>query len=176
MLYVLLLWCPFLIVKFVERRPITSLGFHWHSPLRVMLWGLGAFALSSILLLVATWYGVSFRGERLESATPLISNWSLEILQQLAWIGFPEEIANRGYVLTRLKEAWGAAPALLISALLFGVAHLALGGVPKAIQAGLAGFVYGWALLKTDSVYTSAMAHILQNLLGAAIARAVLSR
>ena len=173
--YVLLLWCPLVIVKLVERRPIASLGFRLGSPLQIILWGLGAFVFGAILLTIEIWYRVSFRGESLESASPLVSNWPLEILSQLLWIGFPEEITNRGYLLTRLRESWGTIPALLVSALLFGMVHLALGDLPRAIQAGLTGLIYGWAFLKTESVYAPTLAHILQNLFGTAIARTVLS-
>jgi membrane protease YdiL (CAAX protease family) len=173
--YVLLLWCPLLIVKFVERRPITSLGLQFSSPSRVILWGLVAFVLASISLVGEIGYRVYVRGENLLLATPTVSKWPLEILQQLLWIGFPEEIVNRGYLLTRLRESWGTTPALLISAVLFGVAHLALGDLPKAIQAGLTGLIFGWVFLKTESVYTSSLAHILQNLFGTAIVRVILS-
>jgi len=174
--YVLLLWCPLLIVKFIERRPIASLGLQLSSPLRVVLWGLGAFVLVSIAFVAEVGYRVSFRGEALVSATPLVSNWPFEILQQLLWIGFPEEIVNRGYLLTRLKESWGTIPALFVSAFLFGLGHLALGDLPRAIQAGLTGLILGWAFLKTESVYAPTLAHILQNLFSTAIARFVLSR
>jgi len=174
--YVLLLWCPLLIVKFVEHRPMASLGLQFSSPLQVILWGLVAFVLSTLLLMGEIGYRIYFRGEDPLLATPIVSNWLLEILQQFLWIGFPEEIVNRGYLLTRLKESWGSTPALLISAVLFGVGHLALGDLPKAIQAGLTGLLYGWAFLKTESVYTSSLAHILQNLLGSTVVRVVLSR
>lgn len=173
--YLLLSWCPLLIVKFIERRPIASLGFRLKSPLRVILWGLGAFILTTTLLTAEIWFRVSFRGESLESATPLISNWIFEILLQFLLIGLPEEIVNRGYLLRRLKESWGTLPALFVSSFLFGIVHLALGDLPRAIQAWLSGLVFGLAFLKTDSVYAPAIAHILLNLFGFAIIRAVLS-
>ena len=62
-------------------------------------------------------------------------------------------------------------PALFVSTFLFGLGHLALGDLPRAIQAGLSGLVYGWVFLKTESVYAPALAHILQNLFGTVIAR-----
>ena len=173
--YVLLLWCPLLIVKFVERRPIASLGLQLGSPLRAVLWGIGAFALVRILDIAEIMYRVSFLRETLESATPLVSNWLFEILQQLLWIGFPEEIVHRGYLLTRLRESWGTTVALFLSAFLFGIGHLALADLPRAIYAGLVGLVFGLAFLKTESVYASTLAHITGNLFGNVIARFILS-
>jgi membrane protease YdiL (CAAX protease family) len=174
--YVLLSWCPLLIVKFVERRPMASLGLQFSSPLQVILWGLVAFVLSTLLLMGEIGYRIHFRGEDLLLATPIVSNWLLEILQQFLWIGFPEEIVHRGYLLTRLKESWGSTPALFVSAALFGVGHLALEDLPTAIQAGLAGLIFGWVFLKTKSVYTSSLAHILGNLFGGTVVRIILSR
>lgn len=173
--YLLLLWSPLLIVKFVERRPITSLGFRLKSPLKVILWGLGAFILTTTLLTVEIWFRVSFQGESLESATPPVSNWVFEILLQFLLVGLPEEIANRGYLLYRLRESWGTLPALFVSSFLFGIGHLALGDLPRAIQAWLSGLVYGLAILRTDSVYAPTIAHMLLNLFGTAIVRAILS-
>ena len=173
--YVLLLWCPQLIVKFVEHRPIGSLGFRVGSLAQIIPWGLGAFVLIVVFLIIETWFRVTFHGEPLEPTTPLVSKLPIEILEQLLWIGLPEEIAHRGYFLTRLRESWGTLPALVISAFLFGVGHLALGDLPRAIQAGVSGLVYGTVLLKTDSVFAPAVVHILINLFGRAIVRVVLS-
>jgi membrane protease YdiL (CAAX protease family) len=173
--YVLLLWCPPLIVKFIEHRPIGSLGFRVGSLAQVIPWGLGAFVLMVAFLTIETWFRVTFHGESLEPTTPLVSKLPIEILEQLVWIGLPEEIAHRGYFLTRLRESWGTLPALVISAFLFGVGHLALGDLPRAIQAGVSGLVYGTVLLETDSVFVPAVVHILINLFGGTIVRVVLS-
>ena len=173
--YVLLLWCPLPIVRFIEHRPIGSLGFREGSLPQIIPWGLGAFVLIVVFLTVETWFRISLHGEPLEPATLVVSDLLIEILEQLLWIGFPEEIAHRGYFLARLSESWGAPPALFISAFLFGVGHLALGDPPRAIQAGVSGLVYGILFLKTDSVFAPAIVHILINLFGGAIVHVVLS-
>ncbi len=173
--YVLLSWSPFLIVKYIERRPITSLGLGINSPLQTVLWGFGAFILVCIFFVIEAWYKINFGGKLLGSvAQPIYSFW-IELLSQLMLIGLPEELANRGYLLTRLRESWGALPALLISSALFGAGHLTTGDVPRAIQAGLSGLVYGLAFIRTGSIYASVLAHILQNLLSSSVAKAILS-
>jgi membrane protease YdiL (CAAX protease family) len=173
--YVLLLWCPLPVVKFVEHRPIGSLGLRKVSLPQIIPWGLGAFLLIVVFLTVEAWFRISFHGERLKPATLVVSILLIEILEQLLWIGFPEEVAHRGYFLSRLRESWGTLPALFISAFLFGVGHLALGDLPRAIQAGVSGLVYGIVFLKTDSVLAPAIVHILINLFGGAIVHMVLS-
>jgi membrane protease YdiL (CAAX protease family) len=173
--YVLLLWCPLPIVKFIEHRPIGSLGFREGSLPQIIPWGLGASVLVVVFLTVETWFRISFHGETLEPATLLVPNLMSEILEQFLWIGFPEEIAHRGYFLTRLRESWGTPSALFISAFLFGVGHLALGDLPRAIQAGASGLVYGIIFVETGSVFAPAIVHILINLFGGAIVHVVLS-
>lgn len=173
--YLVLIWSPFLIVKFIERRPIASLGLRLNSPLRIALWGVGAFILISMFFILETWYRVSFLQEALVSAAPIPSNWLKAIALQLLLVGLPEEIYTRGYLLTRLRESWGTWPALLISSLLFGAIHLGMGDPTRAIQAGLSGLVFGWAFLATESVYAPALAHILGNLFGTTVVRVVLS-
>jgi membrane protease YdiL (CAAX protease family) len=173
--YVLLIWSPFLIVKYIERRPITSLGLRLGSPLRTVLWGVAAFILASMFFVIEAWYKVNFGGKLLGSvAQPIYSLW-IELLSQLMLIGLPEELASRGYLFTRLKESWGALPALLISSALFGAGHLTTGDVPRAIQAGLSGFVYGLAFLRTGSIFAPVLAHIMQNLFSSSVARVILS-
>jgi membrane protease YdiL (CAAX protease family) len=173
--YVLLLWSPLPIVRFIEHRPIDSLGFQRILLRQIIPWGPGAFVLIVVFLTVETWFRVSFHGEPLEPATLVVSDLLIEVLEQLLWIGFPEEIAHRGYFLTRLRESWGTFPALFISAFLFGVGHLALGDLPRAVQAGVSGLVYGTVFLKTDSVFAPAIVHVLINLFGGAIVHVVLS-
>jgi membrane protease YdiL (CAAX protease family) len=173
--YVLLIWSPFLIVKYIERRPITSLGLGINSPLRTVLWAIGAFILVSMFFVIEAWYKINFGGKLLGSvAQPIYSLW-IELLSQLMLIGLPEELASRGYLFTRLRESWGDVPALLISSALFGAGHLTTGDVPRAIQAGLSGFVYGLAFLRTGGVYAPALSHIMQNLFSSSVARIILS-
>jgi membrane protease YdiL (CAAX protease family) len=173
--YVLLVWSPLLIVKYIERRPITSLGLGMNSPLRTLLWGVGAFILVSMFFVIEVWYKVNFGGKLLGSvAQPIYSLW-IELISQLMLIGLPEELASRGYLLTRLRESWGALPALVISSALFGAGHLTMGDVPRAIQAGLSGFVYGLAFIRTRGIYAPMLSHILQNLFSSSVARIILS-
>ncbi len=173
--YVLLVWSPFLIVKYIEQRPITSLGLGMNSPLRTLLWGIIAFILASMFFVIEAWYKVNFGGKLLGSvAQPIYSLW-IELLSQLMLIGLPEELASRGYLFTRLRESWGDLPALVISSALFGAGHLTTGDVPRAIQAGLSGLVYGLAFIRTRGIYAPVLSHIMQNLFSSSVARIILS-
>lgn len=64
------------------------------------------------------------------------------MLANLFFVSLAEEALFRGYIQRRLGQFTGGLPALLITALLFGLAHLQ-SGMLMVIFAGLAGFVYG---------------------------------
>ena len=77
-----------------------------------------------------------------------------------------EELLFRGYPMRVLKDALGAWPAVLITAVLFGVAHAGnLGAVdPLALAVvALAGAFLGWIVLVTGSLYAGIAAHLAWN-------------
>ncbi|WP_324020704.1 CPBP family intramembrane metalloprotease [Pantoea sp. JZ29] len=63
-------------------------------------------------------------------------------LANLFFVSLAEEAFFRGYLQQRLRQKWGGVIALLVTALLFGLAH-ASGGVLLMIFAALAGLIYG---------------------------------
>jgi membrane protease YdiL (CAAX protease family) len=74
--------------------------------------------------------------------------------------GVAEELFFRGYAQTRLAQRWGATASVVVSAALFGVAHL---DPIHSTFAFLAGLFLGWASLRTGSVRVTAVAHVLNN-------------
>lgn len=74
-----------------------------------------------------------------------------------------EEVVFRGAILGRLlklfgtKKAWGA---IVISALIFGLAHGNLAQSPHAFALGI---LFGWLYYRTDSLIPSAIMHVLNN-------------
>ncbi len=77
-----------------------------------------------------------------------------------------EELLFRGYPMRVLQDALGAWPAVLITAVLFGVAHAGnLGTIdPLALAVvTLAGAFLGWIVLVTGSLYAGIAAHLAWN-------------
>ena len=103
--YLVLLWSPFLIIKLIEHRSLTSLGFRYVPILRVALWTTYSFFLVVLPMTLEAWCRVKLFGCDLDSAAPIPSSLSKEIILQFLLIGLPEEVYNRGYLLTRLGEA-----------------------------------------------------------------------
>lgn len=75
-----------------------------------------------------------------------------------------EEIALRGIVYTRVEKTTNAAAAIVISSLLFGVMHIAAGGIVLVIGAMLMGTVFGLVFYKTNSLFICFIAHSAANL------------
>ncbi|MDE6606206.1 MAG: CPBP family intramembrane metalloprotease [Lachnospiraceae bacterium] len=75
-----------------------------------------------------------------------------------------EEIALRGIVYTRVEKTTNAAAAIMISSLLFGVMHIAAGGIVLVIGAMFMGAVFGLIFYKTDSLFICFIAHSAANL------------
>lgn len=85
------------------------------------------------------------------------------VLANLFFISLAEEALFRGYLQQRLREALGGMPALLLSALLFGLAH-APGGVLLVIFATLAGGLYGLAWHWSGRLWLATLLHFALNL------------
>ena len=76
-----------------------------------------------------------------------------------------EELFFRGFVLSGLRRL-GVAPALLVSALLFGLAH---SSIYRLLPTAFLGLLFGYAVWRTRSVACSITAHAINNGLMAAM-------
>lgn len=94
-------------------------------------------------------------------------------LSQLLVVALPEEILFRGYVQTRLTDAWptthnvrGARlsiPAWLIQALLFALLHVIANPEPQRLAVFFPGLLFGWARGRTGNVGASVWLHAMSN-------------
>ena len=71
-----------------------------------------------------------------------------------------EELLFRGILLRRAERAAGTLPAVLISALLFGLYH---GNLSQGITAAAAGLALGYAYVRTDALLVSVVMHTAVN-------------
>lgn len=72
---------------------------------------------------------------------------------------FVEEILFRGYLLTALHRTLPAAPAQIVCAAAFGLAH----GLEYALPVGLLGWWFGWLRLRHGALLPAIAAHLLHN-------------
>ncbi|MBX4197563.1 CPBP family intramembrane metalloprotease [Candidatus Saccharibacteria bacterium] len=125
-------------------------------------------------------------------ASLLVNNLSPELVNQKQNIGFNnirnstenvlafvslvilpplgEEILVRGYLYSGLRRVWKFMPALVVTSLFFGVAHLEFGtGTPLVWAAAIDTFLLSVVLVylreKTGALYASMLVHMLNNLI-----------
>jgi membrane protease YdiL (CAAX protease family) len=95
----------------------------------------------------------------------LLAFISLVILPPLG-----EEILVRGYLYSGLRRVWRFVPALVVTSLFFGAAHLEFGsGTPLVWAAAIDTFLLSVVLVylreKTGALYAGMLVHMLNNLL-----------
>jgi membrane protease YdiL (CAAX protease family) len=81
-----------------------------------------------------------------------------------------EETLVRGYLYSGLRKVWRFWPALLVTSLVFGAAHLQLGGgTPLVWAAAIDTFLLSIVLVflreKTGAIYAGILVHMLNNLI-----------
>ena len=86
---------------------------------------------------------------------------ALEIFALCAVIPLVEELLYRGIVYGRLRRWLGAAPAMLLSALIFGLIHMNLA---QFIYASLFGLILAFFVDRTGSILGAFAAHMAANL------------
>jgi len=148
---------PFLIVYLVEKKDARSLG------LTIRREKAGTYALYAIvgLVLPAAIVGVD-------------RSLILEFVEQIVYIGVAEEVFFRGYITSRLCQWLGALKGLLVSGLIFGLAHIVsrvsqygldylLHDALLGLQTFLGGLLLGYIYLKAKSIVPGAILHIAMN-------------
>lgn len=71
-----------------------------------------------------------------------------------------EELLFRGFIFGTVKERYGKIPAVIISALLFGIYHMSL---PRFFTTGTIGFVQGCVLASGGSIFLTMLMHGINN-------------
>jgi membrane protease YdiL (CAAX protease family) len=160
----------------VRRAGVASLGLR---PLR------GRRVVGSVFLLTVLWSGVqlsvtmpianhvSGQKQDLDAFADLQGNVGLlVVLLVVGWVlgAFIEEVAYRGYLLTRLRDALGhgragAVLAVVLSSALFGIAHTEQGLVGVAVVT-LDGIFFCALRYRFQTVWAAVLAHGFNNSLG----------
>jgi membrane protease YdiL (CAAX protease family) len=103
-----------------------------------------------------------------------------DVMGHLLVIALPEEAFYRGYLQTRLDDAWGrhwrllgarVGPALLVSSALFALGHVATRLHPNRLAVFFPSLLFGWLRARTGAVGPVVLLHALCNLFTAYLAR-----
>lgn len=145
------------LLPFILLAVLPTLMFK-PSPYHPRIWQWLLLAASVPVLL---WVAVLLGGLRLE---PHFPDWLVSfMLANLFFVSLAEEALFRGYLQQRLAGWLGHLPALLIVAVVFGLAHIA-GGMLLVVFATLAGIIYGLAWMWSGRVWVSTLFHFGLNM------------
>lgn len=76
-----------------------------------------------------------------------------------------EEIFFRGFILEKIDSRYGNIPAIVISSVLFGIAHLSYGNIYPAIMIIFIGALLAVLVIKTKNLTAAIIAHVLFNVI-----------
>jgi membrane protease YdiL (CAAX protease family) len=93
----------------------------------------------------------------------LLANPAATFLAVVVVAPLTEEFFFRGLLLTGFERRYGGSAAIVLTTVLFSVAHLNPVQLPATL---FLGFYLGWLTLRTRSVWPAVIAHAANNLLG----------
>jgi len=157
-----------LFVRFVEKRPLTSIGIGTSKALKTLGWGF----VTGLLCLVAggiVGFLTHFNGGETGKILSRLPLWLLFVIVIRA--GIVEELCYRGYPIERLQEAglskfWAA----FIPLMIFAVAHWTGGWANIAIAFVLGGILAAFYLWRRDLI-ANIFAHALVDSLSVILPR-----
>ncbi|MGH7179823.1 MAG: lysostaphin resistance A-like protein [Tepidisphaeraceae bacterium] len=88
------------------------------------------------------------------------SQLALTLLVTAGAAAIGEELFFRGFMLTRLTDRWGFAPAVMVTSVLFGILHM---NMPHAIFATGFGLYLGWIVHRSGSIRPAILCHATNN-------------
>ena len=170
--FVIILFLFMFWVKVIEKNALSSLGFVKRNWLKYLAWGI---LLSLVQMgVIALVYQVSGIGSfvlnelSLEPLLFILGLFPFWLLQ-----GGTEEVATRGWLLTRIAARTNLPLAIAISSSLFGILHMGNAGVTflSVLNIILDGLLAGLLFIYTDSIWLVVAQHgtwnyVQGNLLG----------
>ncbi len=147
-----------------------------------LLLGLSLWPFAALLVLLLQRYGQLPQESGLsEQVHKLIEGWQesgagVTLIVMAVVPAVAEEWLFRGYLFGALRAVSRPRTAILVSALLFGVFHVVIGGLlswERLLTSTLLGLLLGWVRWKTDSLWPGMVLHACHNglLVAAALAR-----
>ncbi len=164
----------------VKRREIklSSVGLGRLPVALDLAKGLIGFVIFYVLLFVSiSILGIFFpelnSGQKQDVGFNNLTTFGAEVLAFISLVILPplgEEILMRGYLYSGLRTRWRVIPAMLLTSILFGLAHLQFGsGAPVLWAAGLDTFILSLVLVylreTTGALWAGMLVHMLNNVI-----------
>ena len=170
--FVIILFLFMFWVKFIEKNDLSSLGFVKSNWLKYLAWGVMiSLVQMGVIALIYQGSGIGtfeLNELSLEPILFILGLFPFWLLQ-----GGTEEVATRGWLLTRIAARTNLPLAIAISSSLFGILHMGNAGVTflSVLNIILDGVLAGLLFIYTDSIWLVVAQHgtwnyVQGNLLG----------
>jgi hypothetical protein len=160
-----LIWY-FLVNKLSFKEILNRIKLRKEGMDMAVLWGvvsmIAMFAILFVIGIILTLYGVNL--DESSNITDLEQIFSLpSIFVIVAFQPIGEEIFFRGFLLEKINSMAGKETAIVVTSVLFGIAHLTYGNIYPAIMTGILGLILAYMVVKTKNLTTAIVAHIFFN-------------
>lgn len=157
-----------LVNEFKIKQMIKSVKLTINRIDEAFLWGIVA-AVSMFIIVIAIGFllyatGIVDRDAEISNVEDLAGNLSIfSMVFIIVFQSIGEEIFFRGFLLERIDSFAGKNLAILITAILFGLAHMSYGKIYPVIMPIVMGILLGYIVLKTKNLFAAITAHMLFN-------------
>ena len=167
--FILLVLIPFLWYKIVNsisfRKAISKIRITLENIDIAFLWGIFAAILIYVIIFVFSFILQSLG----TNPTDLSNVTNLDFLSPpilfvlVAVIPVAEEIFFRGFLLEKIESFAGQNVAIVVTSVLFGVAHIGYGKLFPVIMPMIMGLLLAYIVIKTKNLFASIFAHVSFN-------------
>jgi len=131
-----------------------------------IFWGI-IFTVLMFIIIVIISASIQVLGYNLEESsniTDLEQFFSLpSIFIIVAFQPIGEEIFFRGFLFDKINSLSDKRTAIILTSIIFGIAHLSYGNIFPAIMTGILGLILAYLVVKTKNLISAIVAHILFN-------------
>lgn len=167
---VLFIIVPFLWYSLVNRLTLKEMFSRlklWLERIDIaFLWGIvsGIAMLVMVIVIGIILIKLGYSSEELSNIPDIEQYFSLPsmfLLVTFQPIG--EEIFFRGFLLDKIDSIGGEKIAILVTAVLFGLAHMSYGRIYPVVIPTVMGIILGYIVVKTKNLYSAISAHMIFN-------------
>ena len=150
--------------KILSTLMLKTSGFY-----NALTWGFLVAAVMYVVVLAAgsllIYYGMEASDlSNIEDLARVVSFQPLLFI--VVFQSFSEEVFFRGFLLEKINGLTNRGSAVILTALFFGVAHMAYGKIYTVVMTLVMGLILGYIVLKTRNLFSSVTAHLVFNLTG----------
>ncbi len=155
--------------EFKIKQMFKSVKLTFNRIDEAFLWGIVA-AVSMFVIVIAIGFllyasGIVDQDTEISNVDDLASNLSIfSMVFIIVFQSISEEVFFRGFLLEKIDTFAGKNLAILITAILFGLAHMSYGKVYPVIMPMIMGVLLGYIVFKTKNLLAAITAHMLFNL------------